>query len=282
MRTEIYPSIWKGLKILALLVVIILAITFLMPLYWMVTGSFKVMTATYVVPPDLFPKNPTIENYIQLLFRNIPSFRWLTNSFIVAGGATILIILFSSLAGYSFAKKRFPGRTILFWLLLATIMLPLQVTFIPLFILMRRLNLFNTLLGMLLPGVAWPFGIFLMRQFIQTIPSEIIDAGRIDGASEIGIWWRIIIPLSKPALGALGIFSFMGVWNDYMWQLVMAKDVKMMTLPVGVSGVMRGQTLINYGLGMAGATFAFIPMLVIFLVFQSYFVKGLTMGAVKG
>jgi multiple sugar transport system permease protein len=162
-------------------------------------------------------------------------------------------------------------------------MLPRQIYLIPLFILMREFDWFNTYQGMIAPYIVYPFGIFLMRQFMQAIPDELLEAGIIDGANELQLYARIIVPLSRPAIGAIAIFSFMAGWNDYLWQLVMITDEAMMTLPVGVSKLTAsGVGSVDIGVGMAGATFAFIPMLIVFLLFQKHFIKGITVGAVKG
>jgi multiple sugar transport system permease protein len=186
------------------------------------------------------------------------------------------------LAGYVFGKKSFPGRKYLFWLIIITMMLPKQISMIPLFIMMRDLHWINTYQGMFAPWMAYPFGIFLFKQYMPSIPNELLDAARIDGASEVGIFSKVILPLSKPAVGALAIFAFVGAWNDYMWQLIMITQRPMLTLPVGVSKLVSSLLSFDLGLAMAGAFFAFIPMLIVFLVFQDYFIKGITMGSVKG
>ena len=270
------------LRYLALAVCVLLALASLMPLYWMAAGSLKLQRSAFAYPPELFPSVPTLENW-QRLILDRPAFQWLFNSFIVAGGIALTSVVTSSMAGYAFGKKQFPGRSILFWAFLLTMMLPRQIYLIPLFILMRDLDWFNTYQGMIAPYIVYPFGIFLMRQFMQAIPNELLEAGIIDGANELQIFSRIIVPLSRPAIGAIAIFSFMAGWNDYLWQLVMVTDEGMMTLPVGVSKLTAsGVGSVDIGVGMAGATFAFIPMLIVFLLFQKHFVKGITVGAVKG
>lgn len=272
----------KASYFLGLLILLLLALASLMPLYWMITGSFKIQSDAMRIPPEWFPANPTLENYRKLLLANTPTFRWFINSLIVASGVAFSAVLTSLLAGYAFGKKEFPGRTILFWTLILTMMLPKQISLIPLYILMQKLKWFNTYQGMIAPYVAYPFGIFLMRQFMQSIPDDLLDAARIDGASEIGLFRHVIVPLSKPAVGALAIFAFVAGWNDYIWQLLMITKRNMLTLPVGVSKLTAGLDHYDLGLAMAGATFAFIPMLIVFLIFQNHFVKGITVGAVKG
>jgi multiple sugar transport system permease protein len=281
-QSNIKPRLSRATYWFGVLVVFFLALASLMPLYWMVTGSFKLQSNAMAVPPEWFPAEPTLENYRKLLFATTPTFRWLLNSVIVAGGVALLAVSTSLLAGYAFGKKRFPGQTVLFWLLIITMMMPRQISLIPLYILMQRLGWFNTYQGMIAPYLAYPFGIFLIRQFMQGIPNDLIDAARIDGASELGIFWYVIVPLSKPAIGALAIFAFMAAWNDYIWQLLMITKRQMLTLPVGVSKLTAALGQYDLGLAMAGATFAFVPMLFIFLIFQDFFVKGITVGAVKG
>ena len=272
----------RMLSWVAVAAALIVALASLLPLYWMIVGSFKIETNAMSVPPEFWPKAPTLVNWGKLLFGPSPTWLWFLNSIIVAGGSAACAVVTSALAGYVFGKKVFPGRTFLFWLVIITMMLPKQISLIPLFLLMRDLKWINTYQGMIAPWVAYPFGIFLMKQYMPTIPNELIDAARIDGAAETQVFSRVILPLSKPAVGALGIFSFVNGWNDYMWQLIMSTDRGMFTLPVGVSKLVSSLLSFDLGVAMAGATFAFIPMLIVFLVFQDYFVRGITMGSIKG
>ncbi len=170
----------------------------------------------------------------------------------------------------------------LFWLLVLTVTLPREISLVPLAVMMRQLKWFDTYQGLVAPFIAYPFGIFLVRQFMQNIPEDLIDAASIDGAGELGVFFRIIVPLARPAIAAVAIFSFIGGWNEYLWQLIIINSERMLTLPVGVSKLVSSLTSYDLGLAMAGATFAFMPMLLIFLLFQNYFVKGITMGALKG
>jgi multiple sugar transport system permease protein len=190
-------------------------------------------------------------------------------------------MFFDTLAGYAFAKRSFPGRTVFFWLILSTLMIPDHVTLVPKYIVVRQAGLTNSLWALFLPGTASVFGIFLMRQFIQTMPNELIEAGRIDGASEIGIFTRIILPLCTPALAALAIFTFVRYWNDFMWPLIVLKDNAKFTLPVGVASL-QGEFGTDYGVIFAGSALAALPMIIFFLAFQRYFLEGVRMGAVKG
>lgn len=274
----------KGEKIsyhVGLVFLFLLALFFLFPIYWMFKGAFQPSAVALQLPPTLAPTNLTFENFGRLV-EQTPIFRWLANSVIVAGSATALTVVFGSLAGYAFAKRRFPGREVIFWILLTAMMVPKQVMLIPLYILMNDYGLYNTHPGMFLPQVAWPFGLFLMRQFMQRIPDGLIESAKMDGANELRVFWSIVLPLSVPAFGTVGILYFVRTWNDYMWQLVMTKDTIMSTLPVGIATVSRTEFTLDYGLMMAGAAFGAVPMILIFLFFQKYFVKGLTVGAIKG
>ena len=259
-----------------------------MPLYWMVTGSLKVSSDAMQTPPEWFPASPTTKNYRdlfrqgELMTGNRPTLRWLLNSMVVAGSISITAVLTSALAGYALGKKRFLGRAILFWLVVGTMMLPKQVSLVPLFLLMAKLHWMDSYPGLISPYLCYPFGIFLVRQFMQQIPNEMLAAARIDGAGEWGVFWHVVLPMSKPALGAVAIFSFMGAWNEYMWQLIITNRPEMYTLPVGVSKLVSTLGEYNLGLAMAGATVAFIPMLLVFVAFQRYFIRGLSVGALKG
>lgn len=283
---------WKRLRVrlplgICLLALAILAAISLLPLYWMTTGSLKLQSAMMQVPPDMIPLQPTLANWHNLLTSpKITIWRWLANSVLIAGAAVLVSVSLSALMGYTFAKKRFLGRTVLFWLILATMMLPQQVIMVPLYLGVRSLKLYSTYVGMVIPALVSPFGVFLMRQFMSTLPDELFDSARIDGASEWSLFASIALPLSWPAMAALSIFTFFNTWNNFMWQLIMAKNATMFTLPVGVSMMavssLGERAMLDYGLLMAGGTFAAIPMVLFFLAFQKYFIQGITMGAVKG
>jgi multiple sugar transport system permease protein len=277
-------------RVVGILLLTGLAIVFLMPLYWMFTGSFKLQTVTVAIPPEFIPSNPTLRNWQKLFFGPWPIWRWLFNSFVISLLTAFLVLVISSLTGYGFGKKRFPGSGLLFFILLSTMFLPNQVMLIPLFLLVRNLHLTDTTMGtyvaMALPMLSSPFGVFLVKQFCSTIPDELIDAARIDGASEWGIYWRIVLPLLGPALAALAIFTFNLAWNYFMWHLVIAADKFQYTVPVGVSYIARtpayGRAVLDIGLTMSGGTFGAVFMIAFFIAFQQYFVKGITFGAVKG
>lgn len=289
-KQEIYRlAVEKTTRLVGYILLTMLAATFLMPLYWMFTGSFKLQSVTMALPPEIFPSQPTLENWVRLFTGPWPIWRWVVNSMAVSLLTVVLVLIISTLTGYGFGKKKFPGSNTLFFILLATMFLPNQVILIPLFLLVRYLHLTSTVAGtyfaMAMPMISSPFGIFLIKQFCSSIPDELIDAARIDGASEWGVFTQIVLPLLKPALAALSIFTFNQAWNYFMWHFVIATDKFQYTIPVGVSIISRspavGKMLTDVGLTMAGGSFGAFFMIVLFISFQQYFIKGITFGAVK-
>lgn len=252
---------------------------FLFPFYWIVTGAFKLQATAVQIPPEWLPLHPTLKNW-DVLFNN-PVLRWTFNSFAIAGGEMVLVCLTAAMAGYVLAKKQFPGRIVIFTLFVASMALPKQVILVPLFTMLADLNWIDTYRGLILPAVGWPFGVFLIKQFAQTIPKDLLEAAKIDGCSESRLFVTIVLPLLKPALGALAIFTFINAWNEYFSQLIMTRSTSMMTLPLGIA-TLRGEYTADFGVIMAGAALASIPMIAIFILFQKSFTQGLTMGAVKG
>jgi multiple sugar transport system permease protein len=257
------------------------AIVSLFPLYWMVTTALKPPTAVMSLPPEWIPRSVSLDNFDEA-FGTYPVLRWTLNSLVMAGTVTLAQLLFASMAGYGFAKKRFPGREVIFWVYVSSMMIPGFALLIPLYTLMARLGLVNTYVGLVAPGLSAPFGVFLMRQFIQTLPTELIDAGKIDGCSELGVFWRIILPLAKPGLAVLGIFVFMGQWSAFLWPLVVTNQTEMRTLMVGFATLAHRELRVNYGALMAASTYIALPMLVVFFAFQRYFLRGITIGGIKG
>lgn len=253
---------------------------FVFPLYWMVSGSFKPQRDLMNIPPKLLPIPFVLEHYTELFADKI-IFRWLFNSILISILTTFFVVIFSSMSGYSFAKKKFWGRDIIFGIMLVTLMIPRQVLLIPMFSIIGKLNMFDTYQGMIFPSIGWPFGVFMMRQFCKTIPLEMMEAAKMDGSGEIRTFSQIIFPLLKPAIGAITIFTFIDTWNDYMWQLLVLKSKNMYTLSLGIASL-KMRFDINYGQLMAGAVIAAIPMVLFFVAFQKYFSKGITMGAIKG
>jgi len=274
-RARISPFLIAAYVILTLW-----ALWALLPLFWMFTTSLKEVRAALKIPPEWIPSHPTLVNY-QVLFARAPALRWMLNSAVVAAAHTASMLLFCSMAGYAFAKKEFPGKTLMFWSLLSTMMIPGMVLLVPLFLLVSRMGLINNFGGLILPGLVGAFGVFLMKQAIQTLPTELLDAARIDGASEIGVYSRVVLPLSKPALAVLGIFSFMGAWNDFLWPLLITQSKMMRTLAVGLA-TLQQESMTDYGLLMAGSAVAAIPMIIVFFAYQKHFLKGITIGGLKG
>ena len=266
-------------KIVSIIILILLAIFFIFPLYWIVTGSFKDAVAINSREPVWFPTSPTLENYVKLFTR--PAGRWLVNTVIMAVGALVLTCLTAALAGYALAKKRFYGRGLLFTIIICAMALPKQVIVIPLAQLMTFLHLKDTLWAVILPTVGWPFGVFLMKQFSESIPTEILEAARVDGAGELRTFASVVFPMIKPGIGALAIFTFVNTWNDYFLQLVMLITEEKWTLPLAIAN-MQGEMSTDYGLIMAGAALASVPIIIVFIAFQKYFTQGIAMGAVKG
>src|SRR5436190_15397283 len=250
----------------------------LMPLFWMSSISVTRVVTLLKMPPALLPNPLTFENY-QRLFTGGLFLRWLVNSLFITLTNTLLSLFISSFYGYIFAKKTFPGSRFLFGVLISTIMIPFFAVVIPVFLMFRNFHLLNTYWALIIPSSFSAFGVFLMRQAIKTLPGELIDAGKIDGCSEFGVYWRVILPLVKPGLAVLAIFTFVASWNDFFWPLVVLNDPKMFTIPVGLP-TLQGQW-IDYGLVMAASTLAAVPTIAIFLAFQRYFLQGITVGAVK-
>lgn len=263
-----------------LIVLIVLSLAALVPLYWMFATSFTPSAMTVKFPPELIPSDPTLDNYRAVLRQ--PNFwRWVINSTVQAVAVTAVIVATASMAGYALAKLPFRGSKLLFWLFILSMMLPFEAILVPLFLVVTRLGMVDTYAGLLLPLMAAPFAIFLMKQFIQTLPTELIDAARVDGASEPRIFWDVVIPLVRPGLAFLGIITFVAQWNLFVWPLVVTRSSEMRTLQVGLV-LIREQEPLFFGLQMAAAVMAAIPVVVVFFAFQRYFLRGVTVGALKG
>ncbi len=258
-------------------------ILIILPLVWMLSASFKTTTEIYRFPPTLIPNNFTLANY-ERLTTEWPFWNWYVNSLVVAVIVTLAVLFFSSLAGFGFAKYRFRGNKALFIILLGSTMIPFQLILIPLFIVMSRLSWTNTYYALIIPFMAPAVSIFLMRQFITSIPTELMESARIDGASEFGIYWRIILPLARPALAALAVLTFLGSWNSFLWPLSVLRVREAMTLPVGLASIQGGLTAGSeapIGASMAGATLITIPIVLVFIAVQKHYVAGLTAASVK-
>jgi len=251
----------------------------LAPFVWMISTSFKSTESVFTYPPQWVPKHPTLEQY-QKLFSEVNFLQFFMNSVIVALGITLFSLFLNSLGGYAFAKYRFPGREKIFALLLATMMVPGQITMIPVFLMLKSVGLINSYWGLIIPAGASAFGIFLVRQFVTTIPNDLIESARIDGCSEFRIFWSIILPLCKPVLAALGIFTFMGSWNAFLWPLIVMIKENMYTLPVALANL-SGQYATKFGLLMAGAVVVVAPVIIVFILAQRYVIKGVAVTGLK-
>lgn len=262
---------------LILSVALIVVVT---PFVWMVLGSFKTSSELRKVPPTWLPENPTLENFTSL-FSRLSFDTYFLNSTLVAVAVTVGNLLFCSMVGYALAMLNFRGKKLVFGLIMATLMIPGVVTFVPLFVLVANMGLVNTLPGLILPFLVGPFGVFLMRQFIMGLPKDLVEAARIDGAGELKIFARIILPLLGPAMATLGILTFLGSWNNFLWPLVVAQTNDTYTLPVALALYSTGQNQTEYGLLMAGATVVVLPVLVVFLIFQRRFIQGIATTGIK-
>ena len=262
---------------LLLTVALLIVVT---PFVWMVLGSFKTSSELRQVPPTWLPEHPTLDNFTSL-FSRLSFGTYFTNSTLVAVAVTVGNLLFCSMVGYALAMLNFRGKKVIFALILGTLMIPGVVTFVPLFVLVANMGLVNTLPGLILPFLVGPFGVFLMRQFIMGLPKDLVEAARIDGAGEMKIFLRIILPLLGPAMATLGILTFLGSWNNFLWPLVVAQTNDSYTLPVALALYSTGQNQTEYGLLMAGATVVVLPVLVVFLIFQRHFIQGIATTGIK-
>ncbi|MCK4297580.1 MAG: carbohydrate ABC transporter permease [Candidatus Marinimicrobia bacterium] len=267
-------------KISLYIILIIMCILTLAPLVWMISASLMPTGQANTYPPKFIPTKVTFVHYINL-FTRLNLFRYFMNSTIVSLAVTFISLFVNSMAGFAFAKYRFPGRDRIFKLLLAAMIIPGQVTMLPLFLMLNRMGLINTYWGIIIPGMASIFGIFLIRQYIFSIPDSLIEAARMDGASDFRIYWSVILPLCKPILVTLIIFSFMGSWNDFLWPLIVMTRDSMYTLPVALANLM-GEHAQDIELMMAGSVLTILPVLVVFMALQKYYIKGIMMGSVKG
>jgi multiple sugar transport system permease protein len=256
------------------------AITTLAPLIWMVAASFMPAGQATTYPPHFIPRPATLENY-RILFTRLDVARNVMNSVIVSFAATGLSTIINAMAGYAFAKFRFRGRDPLFRTMLAGLVIPAQVGMLPLFVIMKQLHLVNSYWAVIIPSMSSIFGIFLVRQYALSIPDELLDAARIDGASELAIFGRIVLPLLRPILVTFAVFMFMSVWNDFMWPLIVLSDDAKYTLPVALANL-TGEHVQDTELMMAGAVVTLAPVLAAFLFLQRYYIEGITMGSVKG
>ena len=314
-RLDVNAVTEKAYRIFSYIAIIVVAILFAFPLYWIIIGAFKPMKESYSVTPVWWPSEWVMDNFVKLMENRsaplfdvtfkalkvqvgkyifvigktinivgptVPAvFRWLVNTVFMAVASMIITCMTSAMAGYVLAKKRFWGRTLLFSLIVGAMALPKQVVLIPLVRQMNAMGLYDNIWAVIFPIVGWPFGVFLLRQFSEGIPTEMVEACRVDGASEWRTFTDVMFPMIKPGVGALAIFTFVNSWNDYFMQLIMLTATKNLTISVGIA-TLQGESSTDIGILMAGAALAAFPIIVVFLVFQKYFTKGITMGAVKG
>jgi putative chitobiose transport system permease protein len=265
---------WYGVLGLASLITVI-------PFLWLLVTSLKgPADPVFSLPPQLIPRDPTLNNYVKV-WNQLPVWRFFVNSLLVTGAVVLLNLLVTSLAAYPLAKMDFPGRELIFYALLATLIVPVELTYIPSFILaVKVFKYINTLYSLILPNIATAFNIFLLRQAFKTVPNELMDAARIDGAGELRIWWQIMLPSIRPALATAAIFTAAANWNSLLWPSIMLRNRDLYTLPVGLNAL-RGMFSSDFRSIAAGAIMTIIPILIFFLLLQRHFIRGLT-GAVKG
>jgi len=261
---------------------LLIGLTFvsLFPLLWMLSVSFMAAGEASTLPPPLLPNAPTFANYRELFERG-GMLRYFTNSLLLATSVTLISLVFNPMAGYAFAKMHFAGQQRLFKVLIGTVIIPGQVAMMPLFLLLKQMGLVNTYGGVIVPAMAGVFGIFLVRQYALSIPDELLEAARMDGAGEFRIFASIILPLLAPILASLAIFTFLGCWNDFMWPLIVLTDAKLQTLPVALASLSREHAQ-DSEMMMAGSVVTVLPVLVVFLGLQKFYIRGLLAGSVKG
>jgi len=270
----------KILTILSYMILVAIALSMLGPFLWMISSSFMTEMEAKQFPPKFIPRALLWNNYKEALTLQ-PFDRYFLNSIVVSSATVAGQMLFCSMAGFAFARLRFPHRNKFFAVYLGTMMIPAIVTIIPAFLMINMFGWMNTYWALFTAALSSVWGIFLMRQFFQTIPRELEDAARVDGASEFTIYWRVVLPLSKPALATLGIFSFMGSWKDFLWPLLVTNKQSMRTLEIGIASF-NSQYATNWPYQMAAAVVVMLPLVIVFLFAQKHFIKGITMTGMKG
>ena len=281
---------------ISVVLIVFLAALSIFPLYWIVTGAFKTTREINSTTPVWWPSEWKLDNFTRLFSkRSAPLFelgalkgptvpgavRWLLNTVFMAIMAMVLTCITATMAGYVLAKKRFAGKKALFTLIVCAMALPKQVILVPLIKEISALGLYDSIWAVIFPTVGWPFGVFLMKQFSEGIPGEMLEAAKIDGAGEARTFIEVVVPMVKPGIGALAIFTFINSWNDYFMQLIMLSKSNNLTISLGIA-TMQAENSTDFGIIMAGAALASLPIIIVFLAFQKYFTKGITMGAVKG
>lgn len=257
----------------------LLSIVYIFPVFWVVVSSFKGKNELYKWPPSIFPSNFTFENY-EIAFKAGKFGLLFMNSLFVTIVSTLLLLLINSMAGYALAKYRFRGDTFILIAFISTLMIPLEVIMIPIFKVISKLGLYNSLWGIIIPPAATPTGVFLMRQYLLTIPNELLEAARIDGAGEWKIYWRIVLPIAQPIMAVLAIFSFMWRWDDFLWPLIVISDPNKYTVQLAISNFI-GQYDVDWGSLLAMTVVTMVPVLAVFLMFQKHFVQGMATTGMK-
>jgi len=265
--------------VLLFLAVSLGAFLMFIPYLWMIISSLKSNLEIISASANIWPEKVTIDGY-KTVFSDAPFLKWLFNSFITSTLITTATLFTSALAGYIFAKFKFKGKQLSFILILSTMMVPFQVMMIPRYLIISDLGLINNLMAIIIPNLMSGFGIFLCKQFIESIPNDLIEAARIDGAGEFRTFWSLILPQIKPALSAIGIFTFMAAWNDYLWPLIVLNDLDKMTVPLALV-FFNGQHAVNYNVVMSASVLIMIPVVIVFLIFQKQFIKGMTLTGMK-
>lgn len=271
----------QSIKHLIIHVVLILgAIVMITPFLWMILTALKTYPETIHVPPTIFPKQWQFQNFIKV-FQQIDLLTYYRNTIIMVVGRTVGQLIFCSLTAYAFARMRFKGRNVLFVLVLSLLMVPSQIVLIPSFVIMKEFGWIDTFYALITPGIFSAFGVFLLRQFFMAIPKELDESAKMDGCSYFGIYWRIILPLSKPAMIALAIFAIISTWNDFLWPLIVTNSDKMRVLSIGLASF-QGQYVTDYPMLMTGGVLATIPMIIVFIFLQKYFIEGISLTGTKG
>ena len=268
----------KFARIALIVILLIGGLGMIFPFIWMVVSSLKRAQDIYSL--SLIPPDPTLDNYKEVL-QKTSYVRWFANSLVIATITTLSVAFFDSLAGYTLAKFRFPGSTVIFLLILSTLMVPTEMLVIPWYMMSIEFHWTDSYWGIMFPGVISAFGVFLMRQFFMGVPNDLIDAARLDGFSEFRIFWKIALPLVKPAVAALCIFTFLGNWNAYIWPLIVTRSETMRTLPVGIA-FFSSESQSSFHLIMVAASLATVPVIIIFLIFQRQIIKGIALAGLKG
>lgn len=269
----------KKPKILTYIFLIIFVCIFIFPVIWVILSSIKNSTELYSLPPKFIPEHPTFENFITAFEQgNFGRYFW--NSTVVTITATLLTLLINTMAGYALAKYRFKGDTFILIGFISTLMIPLEVIMTPIFTVISKLGLYNTLWGIIIPPVATPTGVFLIRQYLLTVPDDLLEAARIDGAGEWKIFWRIIVPIAKPVISVLAIFSFMWRWDDFIWPLIVISDPVYYTVQLALSNFI-GEYNVDWGSLLAMSVVTMIPVLIVFLIFQKQFLQGMATSGMK-